>query len=455
MKKKVLKKVLCCALVISMVSVLGGCSKEKVETNKEGSNQPTATQQPVKEEQSQGDKKVEGVTLSFMASQNWVNKGSNVDDELNKKFEEETGIKIDLQVVPDDQYVNVLKTKLGTGEVPDIFMVSGGVGAQKFMPETYFADLSGEAWVSRYVDYAKQGTSIDGKIMGFMRWNVDGWGILYNKDLYNDLGLAVPKTYEEFSKNCDTLLKNGIIPVYESGKESWHWAIWLSNFGPYAATKHPDLYAKLNKNEIKFAEVPEFEQFLTELKESYDKGYLGQNSLANTWDAAYESLGTGKSAGYVAYQSYQNEVKEKYPDSTADTWEMYPIPFVGNNVYSHSAGGNMCVAYKDSKNLSYVKQFFDFLAREDNLKTYYDGRPDIQSNPSFVDVEGKATAAGKSIATNATGGSGMDMEYGVLYWDNTIVGQYIQEVLLGSLTPKEALEAIDLDRQKMFDATNN
>ena len=71
-----------------------------------------------------------------------------------------------------------------------------------------------------------------------------------------------------------------------------------------------------------------------------------------------------------------------------------------------------------------------------------------------MDVEGKATAAGKSIVTNAPGGSGMDMEYGVLYWDNTIVGQYIQEVLLGSITPKEALEAIDMDRQKMFDATN-
>lgn len=395
--------------------------------------------------------KVTGVTLTYVASQNWVNKGSKVDDDLNKKFEEETGIKIDMQVIPDDQYVNVLKTKLNTGEAPDIFMVSGGVGAYKFEPQKYFADLSGEEWVSRYAEYAKQGTTIDGKVMGLMTWNVDGWGILYNKAKYDELGLKVPTTKDEFYKNCDALLAAGIVPIYETGKDTWHWGIWLSSYGPYAASKNPGLYEALNNNSKKFADVPEFEQFLNEFKEIYDKGYLGQNSLANPWDAAYEQLGTGKAAGYLGYQSYQNEVMEKYPDSKADQWEMFPIPIAGNNMYSHSAGGNMRVAYKDSKNLEYVKQFFNFLTREDNLKLFYEGRPDLQSNPSFTDVPGKATKAGESILTN-TSGQGMEMEYGVMYWDNTAVGKYMEEMLLGSKTAKQVLESIDSDRQKMFAA---
>ncbi|MEG2652091.1 MAG: ABC transporter substrate-binding protein [Ruthenibacterium sp.] len=401
---------------------------------------------------SQTAEKVEGVTLTYVVSQNWVNKGSTVDDDLNKKFEEETGIKIDMQVIPDDQYVNVLKTKLSTGEVPDMFMVSGGVGAQKFMPEKYFADLSNEEWVSRYAEYATQGTTIDGKIMGLMRWNVDGWGIVYNKELYEQLGIKVPTTGEEFTAACDTLLANGITPVFESGKDTWHWGIWLSSYGPYAASKNPDLYQKLNTNEVKFADVKEFEDFLNEFKGIYDKGYLGKNCLANAWDASYGELGEGKSAGFLGYQSYQNEVAEKYPDCKADTWEMYPIPIAGNNMYSHSAGGNMTVAYKDSKNLEYVKQFFNFLTQPENLTTYYAGRADLQSNPSFTDVPGNATAAGTSMVKNATGGEGMEMEYGVLYWDNTQVGVYMQEMLLGNKTAKEVLESIDGDRQKMFDA---
>ena len=45
------------------------------------------------------------------------------------------------------------------------------------------------------------------------------------------------------------------------------------------------------------------------------------------------------------------------------------------------------------------------------------------------------------------------MEYGVLYWDNTAVGKYIQEMLLGQKSAKQVLESIDNDRQKMFAAT--
>lgn len=399
-----------------------------------------------------GGKTNEDVTLTYVVSQNWVNRDGNVDDELNKKFEEKTGIKIDMQVIPDDQYVNVLKTKMATGEVPDMFMVSGGVGAEKFSPDKYFADLSDEEWVARYEDYAKEGTTIDGKTMGLMRWNVDGWGILYNKQIYEDLGLSVPTTPEEFAEVCDTLLENGITPVYESGKDAWHWAIWLSSYGPYVASKYPDLYEKLNNNEMKFADIPEFASFLEELKGIYDKGYLGENSLANGWDSAYEALGTGRAAGFLAYQSFQNEVLDKYPDSKADEWGMYPIPLGGNNMYSHSAGGNMTVAYKDSENLEYVKQFFDFLTEEDNLNTFYAGRPDLQANPSFVEIEGKPTASGADMEKYAENGSGMEMEYGVMYWDNTQVGVYIQEMLLGDKTPEQVLEAIDADRQKMFEA---
>lgn len=439
---KKIRRVLAAALTVAMAVSLAGCAKPAPEATPGAASTPGVTA-PVK---------VDGVTLTYVVSQNWVNKGTTVDDDLNKKFEEETGIKIDMQVIPDDQYVNVLKTKLSTGEVPDMFMVSGGVGSAKFMPEKYFADLSNEEWVSRYAEYAKQGTTIDGKIMGLMRWNVDGWGIVYNKAMYDEMGLTVPTTSDEFAATCDALLAKGITPVYETGKDTWHWGIWLSSYGPYAASKTPGLYEGLNDNTVRFADVKEFEAFLTEFKAIYDKGYLGENSLANGWDAAYGELGEGRAAGYLGYQSYQNEVAEKYPDSKAGDWEMYPIPIAGNNMYSHSAGGNMTVAYKDSKNLEYVKQFMNFLTREDNLKEFYAGRADLQSNPSFIDVPGAPTAAGKSMIPNSPGGEGMEMEYGVLYWDNTQVGVYMQEMLLGNKTALQVLESIDGDRQKMFDA---
>ncbi len=45
---------------------------------------------------------------------------------FQKKFTEETGIKVDYQIIPSDQYVNLLMTKLNTGECTDIFGAQSG-----------------------------------------------------------------------------------------------------------------------------------------------------------------------------------------------------------------------------------------------------------------------------------------------------------------------------------------
>src|SRR5579871_4325074 len=64
------------------------------------------------------------VTLTYMVDANWLKEGEK---ELAKKFEDKTGIAIDFQIVPSDQYFNVLKTKLNSGEAPDIFGGQSGV----------------------------------------------------------------------------------------------------------------------------------------------------------------------------------------------------------------------------------------------------------------------------------------------------------------------------------------
>ncbi len=391
-------------------------------------------------------------TITFIGSQNWLNKGTTIDTDLSKKFTEETGIKVDMQIIPDDQYSNVLKTKMVSGETPDIFMVGAGTSALKYFPDKYFADLSGESWVERYQPYAKMGTSYQNKVIGLMTWSVDGWGILYNTEMFEKYNLTPPSNYEEFKIVCETFLADDIVPVHMLGKEAWYWGIWFSQFGPLGNGTNPGLYDKLNTNEARFADVEVFKTALKQFKECYDNGYFGKDSLSNAWDSGYEAMGTGKSPMILMYQSYQNEVVSKYPESEADKWKMFPIPFAGNNYYSHSAGGIMRVAYKDSENLENVKKFFDFLARPENLKLYYTERSDIQANPSFTDVVARPTEAGRSMNEFTNGKSGVEMEYGVLYWDNTLFGKYIQELMLDMKTPEQILEEIDQNRVKIFNA---
>ena len=102
-RMKAVKKMLALGITVSMLAGMAGCGSEK---SKE-----------VKEEDSKD------VTLTFMASQDWV---QDAEVELGKKFTEETGIKVDYQIVPADQYTSLLMTKLNTGECTDIFGSQGG-----------------------------------------------------------------------------------------------------------------------------------------------------------------------------------------------------------------------------------------------------------------------------------------------------------------------------------------
>ena len=85
------------------------------------------------------------VTLSYQVDANWI---KDAERTLAKKFEDETGIAIDFQIVPADQYFNVLKTKLNSGEAPDLFGGQSGVTDLKlnYNVEKNAVDLSNEPW---------------------------------------------------------------------------------------------------------------------------------------------------------------------------------------------------------------------------------------------------------------------------------------------------------------------
>ena len=111
----------------------------------------------MKAEASSGEK----VTLNFAASQNWI---LDVDRELAKEFEEKTGIAVNFQLSPDDQYQTIIKSKLNTGEGPDIFMSYSGTKLKDFNPEKNMVDLSDEAWVADQEQWAIDSSSYNGKL---------------------------------------------------------------------------------------------------------------------------------------------------------------------------------------------------------------------------------------------------------------------------------------------------
>ena len=63
--------------------------------------------------------------------------------------------------------------------------------------------------------------TLDGKLSGYpTSYNV--LGVYYRKDIFEENGIAVPTTFEEFEAACAKLKENGITPISTAGLNGWH-----------------------------------------------------------------------------------------------------------------------------------------------------------------------------------------------------------------------------------------
>lgn len=385
----------------------------------------------------------EKVTLTFAASQNWI---LDVDRELAKKFEDETGIAIDFQLSPDDQYQTIIKSKLNTGEGPDLFMSYSGTKLKDFNPQKNMVDLSGEEWVDKLEQWAIDGNSIDGVLYAQNTAGVDDTnGVLYKPAVFEELGIKVPTNYEEFKTACDTLAENGITPIYEFVKDLWHTHYWMEGASALAAQNNPDLYKQLNTNEIGFADVPEFVQALEQLKEMEAAGYFGENHMSNIYDNSYEALNSGKYGMIIIHGSYPNEIVNNIPDADPDEYSMFPSPLCDNTMVTLTAGGTTKCINANSKNVDAAKEYLNFLAREDNIEQLYKEKTTYVS-ASIKGAEASPTKAFKDLTENASGEL-QGAEASVYFYDGSKITELIQEMFVGVLTPEEVLEEYDNTRR--------
>ena len=211
----------------------------------------------------------------------------------------------------------------------------------------------------------------------------------------------------------------------------------------------PDIYTKLNNNEVKLADYPHMVQALNEINELAQLGYFGDTYLSDSWSDAYDSMGTGESAMILAYTAYEFEIESMYPDCTADTWGGFVVPLCDNTAFTVSAGGQFSAINKDSKNIAAAKKYFSWLAEQEQLQVYYDGHAE-QNMTSFegVDVAKKSAILEEfeqSVPFVA------DFQGGIKYYSENEISKYMQEMYLGSKTAEEVLQAIDEYRQQMFD----
>lgn len=210
---------------------------------------------------------------------------------------------------------NLVKTRLATGDMDDLCLYNSGSLLTALDPETNFLDLSNEAFMANVDDAFKTTVTVNGKVFGIPGSSTLAGAWLYNKDIYAELGLEVPKTWDELMANCEIIKAAGKTAVIGSYKDSWTSQLILlaDNYNLLAqAPNFPDEYTK---NQAKFATTPTALRGFEKLQEVYDKGYLNEDFLATNFDAALKMLAEGQGVQYPMLTFALPTIEANYPDA--------------------------------------------------------------------------------------------------------------------------------------------
>ncbi len=385
-------------------------------------------------------------TITYMASQDWV---MDAEMALGEKFFQETGIKVDYQIVPSDQYPNLLMTKLNAGECADIFGSQGGRFdiVTQLNVEKNALDLSGEAWAATVDPLAAEQLSVGGKLYGQPIQDLSAvWAVAYNKKIFEKLDLAVPTNYDEFKAVCQAILDSGVTPVYECVADGWHHVLWFPEMGVALENAEPGLAEKLNKNETTFAQSAAAATLLAQFKEMVDLGFWGDNYMANTYADGTKNIASGEFAMMVANQGFPTEIHNAYPDFAAEDIGFFVIPLLDNQILNVNPVGPSRFVYVGSKNADAAKQYLAFIARPENLQYLIDNVPKYNTL-SFTGLKDKYSEGIKAFyAAYPNHGTVYQTQVKYLNPQWMEIGKELTALLQGDETVEQVLKNIDRNR---------
>ncbi len=286
------RKIICTLLVFVMLGavLLAGCGSEKNGGQADG---PTS-KEAAKEGQGQEGKKPALIKVwGDLSNQAVLEKSYEM---INKAFTEKyPHIKLEFDFAQSEQSLSVA---IQANELPDCFMVQGDktpkmkeyVKIGMLLPlDEYNIDLS------RYSEAEIRYATVDGKLYcsppSFFDTNI----VYYNKDIFNEHGLSLPGTWDEFIALNETLLEKGITPIGFPGVSEWNRSWPVFAFMP--AHANDALQAIMDgKGDLM---QPEIIQAFKYYRDFAEKGYFGKDFVAVDKSGWKLSFTNGKCAMIV------------------------------------------------------------------------------------------------------------------------------------------------------------
>ena len=224
-------------------------------------------------------------------------------------------VNIDIETRPGGgEGDNIVKTRLATGQMTDIFWYNSGSLLQALNPSRTLVDLSQEPFMDGIAESFQQVVAAGEGVYGVPTRPAEAGGIFYNRTIYEELGLEVPRSWDEFMANNEAIKAAGKTAVIQTYGEPWTSQVLVLADYYNVQSENPDFAEQYTAGQAKFADTPAAVRSFERLKDVFEGGYMNADVGAATYEDGLRMLAEGEGAHYPMISFAIPALSNGYPD---------------------------------------------------------------------------------------------------------------------------------------------
>lgn len=313
-------------------------------------------------------------------------------------------VEVDYEIKADGDYDSLLKTAIQSGSGPDLFWTNGTATAT--MPDlaanNAIADLTDCVDFSFISEDGMSIATVDGKAYSVPWMNMDTRAVFYNKDMFEENGWKIPKTFSEFETLLGTIKETGITPI-SLCYDSW---CMLFAYEPILSGYDSEYSKGLQDYSVKATDQPARDA-MQKMVDWANAGYFGDNWFGVT-DSSDQTLAfTIGSAAMTIAGSW--DIENISMNNPALNFGAFEIPSEDGVTGMVGTAANGFSVNAESVSLDAAKAFANFCASK-------------EGQTLWVQALGAVSATTEIEATNAIAQEITESSKGNTYrsWQNVL-----------------------------------